>query len=235
MGAPRLPAANETLNRLLDLSFEPEDGSPPPEFWAKVQWWKNVRFAEDYGMTEEEVVRMLERMLLEKLGKREEPWPFSRVISAIGKSGDPASAPVLEKALFAEWNPGRCSALVNLLNLSGDAAALDIARRVAADTRLFEPWDRHLLYKRLSESAEARGGEWKRAVVAFLRERTASEEDQGKTTILDGLLLKADPGWARSEGRRRLAARIAAQTPENPVVIGFRNLLKEIGEPSGAP
>ena len=141
---------------------------------------------------------------------------------------------MLYEALFAEWNPDRLCALDGLFLHVDPSAALKISRRLLEKQEMFSEYERMWCYRKLTGLA-AEGKELnigvQKEVVVFLREVASRDEGQSIAAEVDGLLLKADPGWARSEGRRRLAARIAVQTPENPVVIGFRNLLKEIGEP----
>ena len=236
IGEPRAFTSQDIWEHLIDRSFEPNGLTEEQN--NKLQHYRNRRFALDFGLTAPETLRHLEHLALDLL-KEKKATPegkenVSHVLCAIYRSGEASSTNMLYEALFAEWNPDRLCTLDGLFLHIDSGAALKTARRLLEKQEMFSEYERMWCYRKLTglatEGKELNIGVQKEVVV-FLREVASRDEGQSIAAEVDGLLLKADPGWARSEGRRRLAARIAAQTPETPVVIGFRNLLKEIGEP----
>jgi len=237
IGEPRAFTSQDIWEHLIDRSFEPNGCTEEQN--KKLQYYRNRHFALDFGLTAPETLRHLEHfalgLLKEKKATPEGKENVSHVLCAIYRSGEASSTNMLYEALFAEWNPNRLCALDGLFLHVDPSAALKISRRLLEKQEMFSAYERMWCYRQLTGLA-AEGKELnievQKEVVAFLREVAARDEGQSIAAAVDRWLLKDDPSWARSEDRRRLAARIAAQTPENPIVTAFKDLLKEIGEPA---
>ncbi|HPO38448.1 MAG TPA: hypothetical protein PL176_10605 [Kiritimatiellia bacterium] len=228
------PPLQPDRDRFWTELFEPpwDDGHPPAGYMEGVRKWRNSRFAQDYGMTESEVVRMLEQTLLDTLeaenASDKEKMFAACLLSSIHWSGDTFSTNALEKAIFADRNWNRDGALAAYFHLA-KAGVLPLIRRVTGNKDKFQWFDRFLCYQHLANSSGSENASYSdQDVSTFLKEAIAHDEENLIT--LDRLLLKTDSGWARSGERKKLADRLASGQEGNEYVRGqFSRVQKEFG------
>jgi len=153
------PPLQPDRDRFWTELFEPpwDDGHPPAGYMEGVRKWRNARFAQDYGMTESEVVRMLERIYLEGLEKKdtsEQSVEFLRfVLGAIVQSNYSSSTNMLARALTSDWNPFRFNVFQNYLHDAG-LDGLPICLNVLSDLPKFSAFTRGSCYHLIAELAK---------------------------------------------------------------------------------
>ncbi|MFA7054807.1 MAG: hypothetical protein WC328_17460, partial [Kiritimatiellia bacterium] len=216
-GSPAPPKKKDMMIKLLSL-----DGDPP-DILARKQKDFNVMFAQDYGMEERDVVRLLERTFMKTLEDRDESdeATFFRgyALAGIYRCNDPLSTNMLVQALKADWNPSRFNVFQNYLHNAG-LDGLPICLNVLSDLPKFEAGTRGICYEQVAELAKGRDvpKDTLAEITAFLR--GAIMRDSDNTVWLDGIISSVDSGWARSGERKKLADRLASGQEGNEYMRG---------------
>ena len=229
------PPLQPDRDRFWTELFEPpwDDGHPPAGYMEGVRKWRNSRFAQDYGMTESEVVRMLERIYLEGLEKKDTSeqsvYFMGFILNAVLHSNDFCSTNMLAQALTADWSPDRFHVLSKYVSLVGPKA-FPIVFNVLTDARKFSALTRGSCYHLIAELAKDPNMSEDTLAEMITFFRGAIMRDSDNTVWLDGIISSVDSGWARSGERKKLADRLASGQEGNEYVRGhFSRVQKEFG------
>ena len=224
IGSPAFQPDREAMMQNL-LEFGVDEPSPK-NYPSLLQKCLNTMFAQDYMITETDVIRLIEREFMKRLETRDKSAEASffrgYALSAISRRNDPASTNMLLDAILkAEWNPERIATFSAYAGFVG-LDALPVAREVLTRQDIIMPGGHILFHKAVAELAQGDGATENtiKTVSAFLKEFLSF--DRNNSLSLDVSLAKADPDWISSKERKDLATQeIAhlANMEKNPILL----------------